>query len=88
MNSACVLLLVMCHINFKQIQPRLSETLTPGQMQMYTLMHIIISTCIHLISRNSIKQLGVVATGGVAITNFFLLRTSKGHNSALKPFGG
>ena len=66
------LLLVMCHINFKEIQSRPSGTITPGQKQTYTLMHIIISTCIQGIPSNGL--------GEVAITNFFLLRTSKGHN--------
>ena len=51
-----VLLLVMCHINFKEIQSRLSETITPGQMQTYTLMHIIILICIHLLKFKEFHQ--------------------------------
>ena len=51
-----VLLLVMCHINFKEIRSCLSETITPGQMQMYTLKHISISICIHILKFKKFHQ--------------------------------
>ena len=54
-------------------------------MQTNILMHMIISICIHLLKFKEFHKNGLE---GVAITNFFLPRISKGHNSALKPFGG
>ena len=57
LTSTCVLLLVMYHINLKEIQSRLSETITPGQMQTHTLMHIIISKCINLLKFKEFHQI-------------------------------